>query len=88
MIQNIQTILNFSKKKKIKFFGNAAATAFPNVPCFESGKLEAIYIYIYIYKRYSQNGKHITPWKIANLNSIKALPLLTSIASEFLLRCQ
>jgi len=33
-IQTIQTILNFSKKKKIKFFGNAAAAAFPNVPEF------------------------------------------------------
>jgi len=32
MIQNIQTILNFSNKKKIKFFGNAAAAVFPNVP--------------------------------------------------------
>jgi len=30
-IQNIQTILNFSKKK-LKFFRNAAAAAFPNVP--------------------------------------------------------
>jgi hypothetical protein len=30
-IQNIQTILNFSKKK-FKIFGNAAAAAFPNVP--------------------------------------------------------
>jgi len=29
-IQNIQIILNFSKKK-IKIFGNAAAAAFPNV---------------------------------------------------------
>jgi hypothetical protein len=29
-IQNIQIILNFSKKK-FKFFGNAAAAAFPNV---------------------------------------------------------
>jgi len=29
-IQNIQTILNFSKKKIFKFFGNAAAAAFPN----------------------------------------------------------
>ena len=32
MIQNVQIILNFSKKKKIKFFGNAAAAVFPNVP--------------------------------------------------------
>ena len=32
-IQNVQTILNFSKKK-LKFFGNAAAAAFPNVPKF------------------------------------------------------
>jgi len=31
-IQTIQTILNFSKKKKFKFFGNAAAAAFPNMP--------------------------------------------------------
>jgi len=32
MIQIIQTILNFSKKKKISnCFGNAAAAAFPNV---------------------------------------------------------
>jgi hypothetical protein len=31
IIQNIQIILNFSKRK-IKFFGNAAAAAFPNVP--------------------------------------------------------
>jgi hypothetical protein len=30
-IQNIQTILNFSKKKNFKFFGNAAAAAFPNM---------------------------------------------------------
>jgi len=30
-IQNIQIILNFSKKK-LKFFGNAAAAAFPNIP--------------------------------------------------------
>jgi hypothetical protein len=30
-IQNVQTILNFSKKKKkIEFFGNAVCTAFPN----------------------------------------------------------
>jgi hypothetical protein len=31
-IQNVQTILNFSTKKKLKFFGNAAAAAFPNIP--------------------------------------------------------
>jgi hypothetical protein len=32
-IQNIQIILNFSKKKKkFKFFENTAAAAFPNVP--------------------------------------------------------
>ena len=30
-IQNVQTILNFNKKKKIKFFRNAAAAAFPNM---------------------------------------------------------
>jgi len=30
-IQNVQTILNFNKKK-FKFFGNAATAAFPNVP--------------------------------------------------------
>jgi len=30
-IQTIQTILNFSKKKKFKFFGNTAAAAFPNM---------------------------------------------------------
>jgi len=30
MIQNIQTIFNFSKKK-FKIFGNAAAAAFPNI---------------------------------------------------------
>jgi hypothetical protein len=29
-IQNIQTILNFNKKK-INFFGNAVQTAFPNM---------------------------------------------------------
>jgi hypothetical protein len=31
-IQNIQAILNFSKKKKFKFFENTAATVFPNIP--------------------------------------------------------
>jgi uncharacterized protein (UPF0128 family) len=31
-IQTIQIILNFSKKKNFKFFGNAAAAAFPNMP--------------------------------------------------------
>jgi hypothetical protein len=30
MIQNVQTILNFNKKK-FKFFGNAAAAALPNM---------------------------------------------------------
>jgi hypothetical protein len=35
-IQNIQTILNFSKKKKLKFFEDAAAAAFPNVPYIPS----------------------------------------------------
>jgi hypothetical protein len=30
MIQNIQTIFNFNNKKNFKFFGNAAAAAFPN----------------------------------------------------------
>jgi hypothetical protein len=29
-IQNVQTILNFSKKKNFKFFENAGWTAFPN----------------------------------------------------------
>jgi len=33
-IQNIQIILNFSKKK-IKFFRNATAATFPNIPLFE-----------------------------------------------------
>jgi hypothetical protein len=30
-IQNVQIILNFSKKKKINFFRNAAAAAFLNI---------------------------------------------------------
>jgi hypothetical protein len=33
-IQNVQTILSFSKKKKLKFFENTICTAFPNM--FES----------------------------------------------------
>jgi hypothetical protein len=39
-IQNIQTIFNFSKKKKFKIFGNAAAAAFPNIVLIWRGFLD------------------------------------------------
>ena len=32
MIQNVQIILNFSKNKKFKFFRNATAAMFLNIP--------------------------------------------------------
>jgi hypothetical protein len=45
-IQNVQTILNFNKKKqKFKFFENAAAAAFPNI------------LLVYACKNY--NGPHV-----------------------------
>jgi hypothetical protein len=36
MIQNVQTVLNFNKKKKFfEFCGNAVSTAFPNASLIE-----------------------------------------------------
>jgi hypothetical protein len=52
---NVQTILNFSKKKKIKFFGNAAATAFPNVPLIYMAKKK-----LYIDTRMTWEDAHIS----------------------------
>jgi hypothetical protein len=35
MIQNVQTVLNFNKKKNFEFCGNAVSTAFPNASLIE-----------------------------------------------------
>jgi hypothetical protein len=83
-IQNIQTILNFSKKKnkkKFKFFGNAVCTVFPNAYLAVSpGKHNVVYYTLSIHQNTSMRDET----KINNMSSNKEKKYIYILLDHFI----